>query len=106
MSNANQIELYAISLKWPTLLKTFNKLDFTIKFNASAECAKISFVSFLGFENSQLLEFRHVKEIFKDGLNFHCIQDEPYSVMVDLDGVYSLDSSSNYAWTFKFYLTV
>ena len=94
------LELYAISLRWPTLLKSFDKSEYTVRLNASAECNKVNYVSFLGYENKQMLRLKDLKT----ELNFHCIQDDPYSVLVDLNGLNSIESSSKHAWIFKLYL--
>jgi hypothetical protein len=99
----NLLELYSITLKWPTLLKSFDDSKFTISLNISAECKKVNYVSFLGYKDKiELKSEKHFK--VKNELNFDCIQDDPYVILVDVNNLNPIFSISSYAWTFKVYL--
>ena len=97
----NLLELYALSLKWPVLLKSFD--GSSISFNISAECKKVNYVSFLGYKDKiELKKGKHFK--VKNELNFSCIQDDPYVILVEVNNLNPIFSESSYAWTFKVYL--
>ena len=103
-SSQSLLELYALALKWPTLLKSFDKSKFTISLNISAECDKVNYVSFLGYNNQMSGEKSEKHSNVKNELNFNCIQDDPYVILVDVKDLNPIFSESNYAWAFKVYL--
>ncbi len=99
----NLLELYALSLKWPALLKSYDDSRFTISLNISAECNKINYVSFLGYNQKNVTK-NEMHSRVKNELNFSCIQDDPYVILVDVSNLNPIYSDSSYAWTFKVYL--
>ena len=88
------IELYAMSFKWPHLLKSFDNNEHTIKLNVSLVCQKISYVSFLGYSNNNI----------KNELDFKCVSSDPYVLLIDVKDLNPIYSISKYVWTFKVYL--
>jgi alpha-L-fucosidase len=91
------IELYAMTFKWPHLLKSFDNIEHTIKLNVSLICQKISYVSFLGYSNNN-------NNNIKNELDFKCITSDPYVLLIDVKDLNPIYSISKYVWTFKVYL--
>lgn len=96
--NSQLLELYAISLKWPSLLTSYDTLNSNIKLNASVECSKINTISFLGYnprDKTSLNDFE---------LKFSCLNDDAYMIVIDLENINPLNSLSQFSWVFKIYL--
>ena len=75
----NLIEVYAICLKWPSLLRSYDEEFKTIRLNSTIECDKISAVELLGYKNKgNSLDYQ-------DSVSFNCNDDDdPYTISIDI----------------------
>lgn len=95
----NLIEVYAICLKWPSLLRSYDEEFNTIRLNSTIECDKISAVELLGYKNKgNSLDYQ-------DSVSFNCNDDDdPYTISIDIKRLNQAFAMSKWAWTFKLYL--
>lgn len=80
------LEIYAISLLWPSLLSSFREQDFTISLNTSLPCNKIGRIHMLGLD---------------DGLDFICDETDNNVVLINVHTINPFMVKSKWAWTFK-----
>ena len=103
------LEVYAICLRWPMLLDTYDKLNFTITLNSSIACTAISALEFIGYDTKLRYSGKTVhnsKQSIASQVEYFCKDENPFYVFIDIKQLNPIYSHSKWAWVFKFYLII